>query len=112
MKQIVTFGVGGYNPNKPHDNIVEVVDLPDPLQEPLDAVGALATLLVVTGALTAEDAANAVGVTPADLEAEAQAWAAAQKSVTNPATSETTTDPIVSDEWVNDDLESDTVDSD
>ena len=41
---------------------------------PLDSVGALATLLAVTGTLTVEDAANTVGLTPADLVAEAQAW--------------------------------------
>jgi hypothetical protein len=41
---------------------------------PLDSSGALATLLAVTGTLTVEDAANAVGLTPADLVAEAQAW--------------------------------------
>lgn len=44
----------------------------------LDSVGALATLLAVVGSLTVEDAANAVGLTPADLVAEAQAWATAQ----------------------------------
>ena len=40
----------------------------------LDPSGALATLLAVVGSLTVEDAANAVGLTPADLVAEAQAW--------------------------------------
>lgn len=44
---------------------------------PLDRTGALATLLAVTGTLTVEDAANAVHLTPDDLIAEAQAWAAA-----------------------------------
>jgi hypothetical protein len=45
----------------------------------LDPVGALATLLAVTETLTVEDAANAVGLTPADLVAEAEAWAIPQK---------------------------------
>ncbi len=45
--------------------------------EPLDPVGALATLLVVVGTLDVQDAANAVGLTPDDLIAEAQAWAVA-----------------------------------
>lgn len=45
--------------------------------EPLDAVGALATLLVVVGALNVVDAANAVQRSPEDLVAEAQAWAIA-----------------------------------
>lgn len=44
---------------------------------PLDRVGALAALLAVVGSLTVEDAANAVGLTPADLVAEANAWGAA-----------------------------------
>ena len=48
---------------------------------PLEPTGALATLLAVVGSLTVEDAANAVGLTPADLVAEAQAWAAAQEEV-------------------------------
>lgn len=52
---------------------------PDPPQVPLDAAGALATLLCVIGTLTVADAANAVGLTPQDLTAEAQAWAAAQE---------------------------------
>jgi hypothetical protein len=40
----------------------------------LPAAGALATLLVITGALDIEDAANAVGVKPEDLVNEAVAW--------------------------------------
>ena len=39
---------------------------------------ALATLLAVTEVLTADDAANAVGLTADDLVAEAQAWAMGQ----------------------------------
>lgn len=42
--------------------------------EPLDVVGALATLLVVVGTLDINDAANAVRLTPDDLVAEAEAW--------------------------------------
>jgi hypothetical protein len=49
----------------------------DPERESLDALGAAMTLLAVTGVLTVEDAANAVGLTPDDLTHEAQAWAAA-----------------------------------
>ncbi len=47
-------------------------------RKPLDRVGALATLLAVTETLTVEDAANAVGLAPEDLIAEAEAWAVAQ----------------------------------
>jgi hypothetical protein len=42
---------------------------------PLDAAGALATLLVVEGVLDIDDAANAIHEQPAHLEHEAQAWA-------------------------------------
>lgn len=42
--------------------------------QPLDPVGALATLLAVTDVLPVEDAANAVGLTVQDLETEALAW--------------------------------------
>lgn len=50
----------------------------DPPQPPLDAVGALATLLAVEQVVSVEDAANAVGLTRQALRAEAQAWAVAQ----------------------------------
>ena len=53
-------------------------ETPDPPASPLDPTGALATLLAVTETLTVIDAANAVGLTPEDLVAEAEAWAAAQ----------------------------------
>lgn len=45
-----------------------------PPYPPLDATGALATLLVVEGVLGLQDAANAVHEEPAHLEHEAQAW--------------------------------------
>lgn len=47
--------------------------------QPLSSIGALATLLAVTQVVSVEDAASAVGLTPRDLEIEAQAWAAAQQ---------------------------------
>lgn len=72
------YGPGGFDPTKPNSNIVEEYDLPDPPQAPLDATGALAALLAVTGTLTVEDAANAVGLPPEALVLEAEAWAAAQ----------------------------------
>ena len=79
MKEI-TYGIGGYDPSKPNNNIVEVLDLPDAPQQPLSQVGALTTLLVVTGALTLEDGANALGLSHAQLVAEAQAWAVARNN--------------------------------
>jgi hypothetical protein len=45
--------------------------------QPLDATGALATLLAVESVLSVEDAANAVGLTEQDLVNEALAWGAA-----------------------------------
>ena len=77
--KITTYGIGGYDPTKPNNNIVDEQTIPNPPQAPLDSVGALATLLAVTGTLTVNDAANAVGLTAADLVAEAQAWAVAEK---------------------------------
>jgi hypothetical protein len=76
----VTYGIGGYDPTKPNNNVIEDIELPDPPQAPLDATGALATLLAVTSTLTVEDAANAVGLEPSKLTAEALAWAAASVS--------------------------------
>ena len=42
--------------------------------QPLDATVALATLLATLEIVPVQDAANAVGLTPEALEAEAQAW--------------------------------------
>ena len=43
--------------------------------QPLDKLGALATLLAGESVLSVQDAANAVGLTPQDLITEAEAWA-------------------------------------
>lgn len=77
MARQITFGLGGYDPTKPNNNIVEDIEIPDPPQEPLDKVGVLGTLLVVTGVLSLQDGANALGLVPEQLVAEAQAWAVA-----------------------------------
>lgn len=74
MRSVTRFGIGGFDPSKPNNNIIEVIEVGP---QPLNASGALATLLAVTGTLTVEDAANAVGLTADDLIAEAQAWAVA-----------------------------------
>jgi hypothetical protein len=29
MTKIITYGIGGYDPSKPNNNIVEEIDLPD-----------------------------------------------------------------------------------
>lgn len=76
MKQVV-YGIGGYNPKKKNNNIVEELELDDPPQQPLNDSGALATLMVVNGLIDINDAANAVRQAPEALIAEAQAWAVA-----------------------------------
>jgi len=48
-----------------------------PPPQPLDPAGALATLLATKGVLTTEEAADAVGLQPEQLVAEAEAWAVA-----------------------------------
>ena len=77
----ITFGIGGYDETKPNNNLIEDIDLPEPPQQPLSQVGALATLLVVTGVLTLEDGANALGLLPEQRVAEAQAWAVARNII-------------------------------
>jgi len=60
----------------PDGNTYEV-DTPDPAPSPLDPVGALATLLVVTGTLELAEAAAVVQLPEAALVAEAEAWSLA-----------------------------------
>jgi len=60
--------------------LVSVEETPD-IHTPLNTVGVIATLNAVLGVWSLQDAANAVGLTPADLVAEAQAWAAAQQEL-------------------------------
>jgi hypothetical protein len=76
MTTVTVYGLGGYSPDLPNNNITEQYELDVPAQ-PLDPTGALATLLAVVGTLTVTDAANAVGLTPEQLVTEAEAWAAA-----------------------------------
>ena len=78
--KITTYGLGGYDPTKPNNNIVEEVELAEPTQLPLDPTAVIATLNAVLGLWPIEDAANAVGLTPEHLIAEAEAWAAAQEA--------------------------------
>jgi hypothetical protein len=77
MKQTV-YGLGGFDPSKPNNNIIEQYEVED-VQAPLDATGALATLLAVLEVVPLQDAANAVSLTADDLIAEAEAWAAASQ---------------------------------
>ncbi len=78
MSYKVTFGLGGYDPSKPNNNVVEIVEVTD-VHNPLDTNGVIATLNAVLGVWSLSDAANVAGVTPDDLIREAQAWAVAQQ---------------------------------
>jgi len=60
----------------PHGTTYKV-ETPDPVPSPLDPVGALATLLVVTGTLNLTEAAAVVQLPEAALVAEAEAWSLA-----------------------------------
>lgn len=77
MGKLFTYGLGGYDPSKPNNNLISEVEFFD---EPisLNSVGVIATLNAVLGLWTLSDAANVAGVTEAELIHEAQAWAAAQ----------------------------------
>ena len=57
--------------------IQDKIDLHNPSNapfDPLDAIGALATLLVVLELVPIADASNAIGEEPEHIVAEAQAW--------------------------------------
>lgn len=54
--------------------ITSVCEMAIPVQEPLDPIGTLATLLVVDGVLTLTDAALAIRQSEQALIAEAEAW--------------------------------------
>lgn len=70
-----TYGLGGFDPSKPNDNLISDVTV-EVEAGPLDETGALATLLAVLELTTVLDAANAVGMTEQDLVDEAEAWQA------------------------------------
>ena len=74
MSTVVTYGIGGYDPSKPNNNIVEETVIPDDPQQPLHGIALVATLNAVLGIWSLEDAANIAGVSQDDLIAEAQAW--------------------------------------
>lgn len=68
------YGPGGFDPSAPNNNVVAEFDDGRP-PAPLDAVGALATLLAVTEVVSVGDAANAVGLPVEALVVEAEGWA-------------------------------------
>jgi hypothetical protein len=55
-------------------DVQQISGLPVQQFPPLDATGALATLLVVLNIIPIEDAANVIHEEPAHLIAEAEAW--------------------------------------
>lgn len=70
-----TFTVTTYAPDGTITSVETLTGLPiEPLYPPLDAIGALATLLVVDGVVALADASNAIGEEPAHLVHEAEAW--------------------------------------
>lgn len=75
-RTVTVYGFGGFDPTKPNGNVIDSYTEEVP-PSPLDSTGALATLLAVEGVLSVQDAANAVGLIPEDLIAEAEAWAVA-----------------------------------
>jgi hypothetical protein len=77
MATVTVYDIGGYDPSKPNNNIVEQYEIPD-LRPQLDPPGVAATLNAVLGVWPLEDAANAVGLRPEDLVHEAEAWAIAR----------------------------------
>jgi hypothetical protein len=70
-----TFTVTSYAPDGTVTSVETLTGLPiEPLFPPLDAIGSLATLLVVDGVVSLTDASNAIREAPAHLVHEAEAW--------------------------------------
>lgn len=80
--RVITYGVGGYDPTKPNNNIIEDVEI-EVEQQPLDSNGVLLCLLVVKGVLTLEEATSFSGLASEQLIEEVLAWEAAQAGVNN-----------------------------
>ena len=76
----IRYGLGGFDPSKINNNIVEEYEIDVP-QQPLQGAQVLATLNAVLGIWSLQDAANAVGLLPEDLIVEAQAWAVAETTI-------------------------------
>jgi secreted protein with Ig-like and vWFA domain len=79
VNRTVTFGIGGFDQSQPNNNVIWEVVSDEHSTRSLDVIGVFATLNAVLGIWSLEDAANAVNLAPADLIAEAQAWALAAK---------------------------------
>ena len=73
---IVTYGLGGYDETKPNNNVISVESV-QVLPSPLNPEGVFATLNVILGLWSIEDASNAIRVAPENLIHEAESWAAA-----------------------------------
>lgn len=78
MARIVTFGIGGYDPTKPNNNIIEVIETAD-THEPLHGIQLVAALNAALEIWSVNDAVNISGASAEQLEAEVMSWAAAME---------------------------------
>lgn len=70
--QSISAAINTFNSMAPDDCVPPIV------QQPLDSIGVFATLNAVLGVWSLQDAANAAGLDPDQLVAEALAWSIAQ----------------------------------
>lgn len=59
MAQIITYGLGGYDPSKPNNNIIDITEIPD---EPVSDTQAIADVLAQLPAETLEALKQALGI--------------------------------------------------
>lgn len=59
MAQVITYGLGGYDPSKPNNNIVEITEVPD---EPVTDTQALADALSQLPQETLDALKQALGI--------------------------------------------------
>ena len=60
--KIITYGIGGYDPSKPNNNIIEEYEIEDVLEEPQADVFALAETLSQLPQETLEALKQALGI--------------------------------------------------
>lgn len=59
MAQIITYGLGGYDPSKPNNNIIDITEIPD---EPVSDTQAIADALAQLPPETLEALKQALGI--------------------------------------------------
>jgi hypothetical protein len=57
----ITYGLGGFDPTKPNNNIIEEIELPDPEPTPEELARASAITKLQTLGLTEEEALALIG---------------------------------------------------